>query len=257
MKNIDGMMIFQDGSDGDSMLFSGLLVATGDKDPIVGIKMCQTDDGRIWRSPARKNNNPRDSFSRDMALGVILYIQKTKDYEMADKWVAYILKTGGLFPAAEASDNRYAITPSLWWLMSYAGIKVQWRYRLTRFMSPFFEKLMIPFTPPGYNQHLACVSQLILAIYNGKRDTVAGKQLSTLEPRNPFFLWMAGDNEGARKLADELKAEASANGGASPEGYYGSGKQWAWQRVDAEKAYMDAVGWDFIFIDELLKMDIK
>lgn len=257
MKSTNGFPIKGNNDDGDSMLWAGLTVASGNNIPIVGIKQCQTPDGRLWRSPARVNNQSENSFSRDMSLGFILYFQATQDHEMADKWIAYIKKTKGLFPASESSDTRHLVTPTLWWMMSYAGMKVPLIYRLTRGFYKTYTSLELLFTPSGYERHLKAVSELVLAIRDKKRDTVFGNKLLASDPYNPFFAWLAGVDDAVildRAQSMHEAARSSDNG----DGTYGSGNQWAWERADHEGAYMDSMGWDFEFIYNLLKRkDIK
>jgi hypothetical protein len=245
MKQIHGMPIKWNGDDGDAMLWAGLMTSVGYKEPIEGIKMCQTSDGRLWRSPNRVNNQPKNSFSRDMALGFILYFQATQDHDMADKWVSYILREGSLFPAAQSSDNRHMITPALWWLMSYAGMRVPAKYRYTRFMFNSYNKLELLFTPRGYQRHLKAVSALIMAKHMGKRDTFYGKFLIKQDPENPFFQWLAGDfcTRNYVDLNEKIKVEWVSS--------LGNGSQWAWERSDDEEAHKDAMGQEFDFINSL------
>lgn len=248
LRESHGMPIMSD-TDGDSMLWAGLMVAVGDKRPIEGIKMCQTPDGRLWRAPSRVNNQSKNSFSRDMALGFILYIQTTKDYEMANKWVKYIKSTGGLFPAIESTDTRHIVTPSLWWVMSYAGIKVPLKYRLTRYLLKSYNRFEFKSSPKGYQTHLKAIISLIMAIHDGKRDTKFGKELSNREPKNPFYMWLAGRVEEAKAYNTFFKLEHDLNPGA--------GTQWSYQREDDEQAWRDSMGWDFLFIEMLCKKHIS
>jgi hypothetical protein len=242
-------MPMEAGSDGDSMLWAGLMQAVGDRSSTPGIKLCQTEDGRLWRAPSRVNNQPINSFSRDMALGFILYVQATRDFAMADRWVAYIKATGGLFPASESSDTRHIVTPAIWWLMSYAGIRVPLKYLFTRWLLKYQNLLEIPFTPKGYALHLKAVQTLVLAIHNKKLDKKIGRKLNRLEPQNPFFMWLAGKTTGAiaqNALLETYHTQAP-----------GKGTQWAWQRTDYEAAWCDSMGWDFLFIKLLCRKHIS
>lgn len=242
------MPIKGNGDDGDSMLWAGLMVAAGDDRPIEGIKKCQTPDGRLWRSPARVNNQKQNSFSRDMALGFILYFAKTKDHEMADKWINYITSTGYLFPPEESSDNRHVVTPSLWWLMSYAGMNVPLKWKATRFLYRILHKNILPFIPPGFETHLWAVSLLILNFHYGKRDIRAGERLFSREPNNAFFAWLAGKNAVAVNLSGRFKKLNDI--------FVGDGSQWCWERTDSEKAWRNSMGWDLVFINLLLTLDL-
>jgi len=243
-----GMPVMTD-TDGDSMLWAGMMQAVGDRQSTVGIQMCQTPDGRLWRAPSRVNNQPKNSFSRDMALGFILYVQATGDYAMADRWTKYIKTTGGLFPAVESTDTRHIATPTLWWTMSYAGIKVPLSYRLTRFLLRRYNRLELKATPKGYQTHLKAVIALILAIHDGKRDIGFGKELSNIEPKNPFYMWLAGRTDEAAAYNAFFKSEYAKNPGA--------GTQWGYQRTDSEEAWRDSMEWDFLFIEMLCKMSLS
>lgn len=245
MKHIKGMPIKNTGDDGDAMLWAGLMSIVGDTRPIEGIKQCQSADGRLWRSPARVHIDKKNSFSRDMSLGFILYFMKTKDHDMANKWISYIKHTGYLFPPEESSDNRHVVTPSLWWAMSYAGMKVPLKWKLTRPLYRIMHKASLPFVPSGFELHLWAVSLLILNIHDGKRDISLGKRLFKREPKNAFFAWLAGDDaEAGRILMDCIQDKAHSG--------QGNGHQWCWEREDDEKAWRDSMGWDFLFIQMLI-----
>ncbi len=249
LNNLDGMPIKGTGDTGDSMLWAGLMSAVGDRGAMEGIKKCQSPDGRLWRCVDRVNNNPQNSFSRDMSLGFILYFAKTKDHEMADKWISYIRKTGSLFPAEESTDTRHLMTPAVWWLMSYAGMRVPLHWRLTRFLLKPWQRIEMPWSPKGFPTHLQGVAQFILAISSGKRDKAAGAILSTKEPNNAFFAWLAGEDDRAISINNTLRAMHAA----SP----GDGSQWCWERTDSEEAWRDSMGWDFAFIDFLVTLNVK
>lgn len=237
------------GDTGDSMLWAGLMAAVGDRGSMLGIKGCQSSDGRVWRCIDRVNNDPKNSFSRDMSLGFILYFAKTKDNAMADKWVKYIIRNGYLFPAGESTDARHIVTPAVWWLMSYAGMKVPLKWRLTRFLYKPFTKLETKFTPPGFQTHLKGVAALVMAISTGKRDKAVGAELFRREPNNAFFAWLAGQDDAAVAINNTLRAMHSA----SP----GDGSQWCWERADKEEAWRDSMGWDFAFIDLLVTLNVE
>jgi len=248
LRESHGMPVMSN-TDGDSMLWAGLMVAVGDKRPIEGVKLCQTPDGRMWRAPSRVNNQPQNSFSRDMALGFILYVQATGDYAMANRWVEYVKKTGGMFPANESTDTRHIVTPSIWWAMSYAGIKVPLQWRLSRFLLRPYNRFQANLTPKGYPTHLVAVIGLILAIHNSETDKKLGKKLLIKEPLNPFFMWLAGIVPGAIIQNSTFKHAHSLNPG--------NGTQWAWERTDSEQAWKDSIEWDFLFIEMLCRKQIS
>lgn len=250
MKDLHGMPIKWDGDDGDAMLWAGLMTAVGDTKPIEGIKMCQSEDGRLWRSPNRVNKDTKNTFSRDMALGFILYFQQTQDHEMADKWISYLKKEGSLFPKEESNDTRHIVTPALWWLMSYAGMKVPLVWRLTRFLFTPYQAIELRFTPRGYERHLKAVAAFIMSKANGKRDTATGKFLIKEDKENPFFQWLSGTSSYSvyRMMMGHKEYWLSYP--------YGRGSQWSWERSDNESAWLDAMGQDFDFIEKLTELDL-
>jgi hypothetical protein len=244
MNSVYGMPTKLDGDDGDSMLWAGLMVATGDLSPVKGIKLCQSEDGRLWRSPLRVNNQLINSFSRDMAMGFLLYFQETKDHEMANKWINYIKKTGYLFPPEESKDTRHIVTPSLWWLMSYAGMKVPLKWLLTRWLYRIWKNIEVKYTPRGYPSHLKAVSALLMAKRFKKFDKKVASFLVKRDPDNAFFRLMNGEIKMAQDLNTVFKNAHSHS--------LGKGNQWCWEREDTEEAWRDSMGWDFLFIEKLI-----
>lgn len=80
--------------DGDMTLFNGLLCAAGEPLGCLGVKEAlDRNSGQWYRSPRiRINGNDRGgaSFSPDMALGVQLYLVKTKDVDAGWKWLTWL-----------------------------------------------------------------------------------------------------------------------------------------------------------------------
>lgn len=89
--------------DGDSTLWNGLLCSTGNNPwACEAVARSINDNGQVFRSPRRKLTNndgnpyPQAPFSRDMARGVLLYLLQTNDREFLKRWAGYIQRTGGL-----------------------------------------------------------------------------------------------------------------------------------------------------------------
>lgn len=249
MIRLDGMPVKGDLEDGDSILWAGLMSGVGDTASQLAVKNCQSSDGRIWRSPRRVNNDPKNSFSRDMAFGFIIYFCKTKDVSMAEKWVQYIKKNNSLFPRNESTDNRWMMTPGLWWLMSHVGISVPWYWKITRSLYKYVLAAEIATAKPGYERHLKGVALLALALTTGKRDKELGHKLWMKDPGNAFFAWLAGANNAAQSMNNHLRELHTL--------HPGRGTQWCWERTDSEDAWKDSMGWDFHFIDMLLALNIQ
>ena len=269
---IQGVPCKHEQNDGDSMLWAGLLyAATGAPHISQGITRSQSpgewkrdafgslyfkQHGRLWRSPARVNNDTENSFSRDMTLGFLTacaYDAKNRKdgyglhLDPLFAFVEYINQIGKLCP--DATDKRSTVTPAIWWQIHSV------RLGLVR---PLFAKtawLLRPYllisaltSPSGYQRHLVVVHLYIQTILHGraKRGTLlwTAKMLARKEPKNPFFLWLAGRDIEAKTIALELEAKAiTANG---------DGSQWFLERTDSENAWKDSCGHDFDFLRNLI-----
>lgn len=83
---------------GDSVLFNGLLCYSGSRDGCKAVRDSQDkESGQWYRSPlhiSREdlecNGVPQVPFSKDMFLGVLLYLCTTKDKEAAKKWYKWM-----------------------------------------------------------------------------------------------------------------------------------------------------------------------
>jgi hypothetical protein len=59
---------------------------------------------------------------------------------------------------------------------------------------------------------------------------------------NPFFVYLSGDKVKSYELLVER-----VDGLSNPRKF-----QWSWEREDAEKAYKDSMGWDVVFMCNML-----
>lgn len=103
-KNKDASMPPSITAAGDSVIFNGLLCYSGDQRGCAAVKASQDPEtGRWYRSPLHVGwEDPRTglnsdgkpvrqtSFSRDAALGVLLYLAVTKDKSAAEKWLGWM-----------------------------------------------------------------------------------------------------------------------------------------------------------------------
>jgi hypothetical protein len=254
--------------DGDTTLFNGLLCAAGEPIGCAAVKAAQDGDGRFWRSPRRTPGNlggPK-SFSRDMTMGVLLYLATTGDAAAAQQWLAWIddhrpctLKKpwgGGCLvrgPHRVCTDDVNAtctITPGLWALMGKVwdrlGLNRNAEMKLWSGTDTELAALEATFTEPGYQLHLKGVAIFLKEKLDVQRtwriETAAA--LVEKQPENPFFRYLA---EGASpELIDDLLARCPAAPPASPD-------QWAWERADAQAAWLDSMGWDCVFLVDLLQ----
>ena len=86
----EGGIACENDSDGDSMLWAGLLCSVGINSQCIAVKNSQSSDGQLWRAPSRVNVDKENSFSRDMLLGFLYYLVATKDINAANKFFIYV-----------------------------------------------------------------------------------------------------------------------------------------------------------------------
>jgi len=240
--------------DGDTTLFAGLLCLSGVDIGCETVKDSQASDGRFWRSPRRNPNNigKDNSFSRDMSLGVLAYLIKTKDTEAANRWMNWIEKNRPcLFKIGRSCkyrglhrlckddrDGRCTITPTIFQMMyftwKYLGLdptKTMLLYKSTPLLSP---------ANKGYQIHLYAVEEFLKQKMNiGERKAV--ENIIAKEPTNPFYMYL-----------DQGKTEEVINRYTELCSQSGDRKlQWAWERLASEKAWEDSMIWDCVFMTNL------
>ncbi len=220
--------LVDDGSN-DSMLWAGLMCASGDTRSGAGIRACQSTDGRLWRCPDDVGKDNANSFSRDMALGFLMYVAASKDLDTFNYWLKYIDQVAEMCP--DDNDNRCHITAPLWWQIQHVknGGDAPWYLNAYLWVAAQTAAL-------GYQLHLVGCHLLLNWQLTGCRNTTIGGVLHRRQPLNPFFQWLAGE------VVVIPRQPLNSNM-----------TQWAWERADSEEAWNDSMGWDFIFISNLLK----
>jgi len=230
-------------SQGDCVLFNGLLTYSGYMQAAQYIPLSISDDGRPTRSPRLANKEPDiDGFSKDMLIGILLYSLKTNDPKPLQKVMKYVNKTGCLCP--KSTDRRCKITPTIAHLTNQVAKKLGIKERLFTYINgPIFSLLeytTAAFNPLGYQLHLVAVKTLIRqALGEDCSRTVA--KLNERDT-NSFFVYLSGDKVKSYELLVER-----VNGLSNP-----NKSQWAWEREDKEAAYKDSMGWDVVFMCNLL-----
>jgi hypothetical protein len=250
----NGILCKADGDDGDALLFAALRFVSGSHqytDDLDAIKSCQDETGRFWRSPSRKGIDKVNSFSRDMALGVIIMAAGTigSSFDASFiKWCRYLNKKGKLCP--DATDSRGRITPAIWWLIACVNSKMApSHYSLTRFLLKPYLWISAATAPAGYQRHLVAVMLFVLILIQENRGCVGlthaiAGELVDKEINNPFFQWLRGNDEDARLILKSIESKVENNPGR--------GTQWAWERTDSEEAWKDSCGHDLDFMRNLL-----
>lgn len=262
--------------DGDTVLFGGLLCWSGDERGCELVKKSQGSDGRWWRSPRRNPGNlgQDKSFSRDMAIGVMLYLTITKDVAAAESWLQWIeAHRPCIEPAGETLTekcvvpglHRYCtdgpqqmctLTPASWANMghvwSYLGLKKHQLMKVNAAADdvpgPFSLMSRANTTPLGYQLHLVAAEILMKIGIDIQRDhrENAARTLSERQPGNPYFQFLAGRNHEDTR-ADVVRLCPKPGDGPTRR------FQWSWERDTAEVAWTESMGWDCIFMDQLAR----
>lgn len=264
----DGYPSKADCDDGDMLLFSGLLCASGDDEGCNQVRSSQGSDGRWWRSPRRISGNlgAENSFSRDMSLGALLYLAKTSDRAAAQRWLGWInnnrpclatnphgdcIARGAQRFCTDDKDGRCTLTPSSWALIGRVwdalGLPITQAMRSAMAVDRDVLKQSARTAPVGFELHLAAVDVFLKQTLGMDRHhyaeaitTIVGRQ-----PDNPFFQFLA--HGASDKLWDLVSALCPQRGRERPHGH-----QWAWERRTEDRAWEESMGWDCLFMADLL-----
>lgn len=258
--------------DGDMTLFNGLLCAAGVNVGCDAVKRAQSSSGQWWRSPRRIDDRiwDKNQFSKDMAMGVLLYLVKTKDRSAAQRWWSWMadnrpciienpfnggcIKHGEYRLCRRHENETCTINPGLYDLMGRAwrfiGMTPPDRMRQFTGVDENTEELLASTTPTGYQLHLRGVTILLNMLMNYKvpNQRRLAQILLRRQPENIFFRFLA---EGRSTKFQNLFTQQCAI--SVPGGNYKKW-QWAWERDTKEKAWSEKMFWDCIFIHRL-KLD--
>jgi len=240
----------KDCGDGDSTLWNGLLCASGEAFACDAVVASQDESGRVWRSPRLKGTDPKNTFSRDMGMGTLAFLAKTKNKDFGEKWTAFINSNKGL---CESENNNCGVTSTFFWAYNNVAEHVGFSKLKTSVIFGFADTSVDDLalvvqannTPSGYQTHLVGV-HVYLRLLEGKWNDplqVAADVLHKREPNNIFFEYLSKGKSQA--LADKLVNRL-------PFGPNDDRDQWCWERTDSENACQDSMGWDFIFAINLM-----
>jgi len=261
--------------DGDINLFAGLLCLSGEKLGCETVKRAfDPATGKWSRSPRRAQTNnlgSPDSFSPDMALGTQLYVAATNDRERFRLWLAWLddhrpcwigsgdscvkaplvrfctddsergctARPGDLADLDATSTKLGTLPPSkdVQNLFHQAGLNR---------MDLIWASAQL--NNPGYSQHLTAVEVLLLRRlgYSDDRLKAAAETLAKKQPRNPFFLYLA---EGATQRVADLTISVCPK---KETGLPKEQNEWSWERSDDQKAWMNSMLWDCIFMANMI-----
>lgn len=248
-----GIGIWQAGNDGDVMVYAGMLALSGEEIGISTCKRSQGPDGKIWRSPARIGVDVVDSNSRDQMLGFMAYLVASKDVEAAKKFQQY-LENNKWKLGNDATDNRETLTPTMYGLMGYVWkflkLPINWRMRLC--MGPVYyvgQFISSTFSPVSYQTEL--VGDCLLIMHkigiNNVLNKVIANALIKRDPENAFYQYLVGNLDKAIDLALEQMPDKC------PDSAY----IWSFEAPTSEGQYVYSMGWDYIFLMNLIRDKVQ
>lgn len=225
----------------NSVLWSGLLCASGSKIDCEYVARSQSKDGRWWRYPSHADS--KNSFSRDMALGVMLYLVTTKDKSRANSWLSWI-RRHDLKLCTDATDDRCLITPNLWNAMWYTWKGINLNPTQNMELAHVVEDSWLTQEAKrvdGFRLHLVVIQAWIRALtgrWNQDAKNASRNAYSRFQS-NAFFALVAGaaSQETARLTLSRCTGERP-----------NVRADWMWQRTEN----VASMGWDCIFIANLL-----
>lgn len=234
----NGMASKQSCDDGDNLLWSGLLCLSGEESQCRFVKESVDTDGRAWRSPYRVGKDRANSFSRDMAVGLLAYVARTKDFATLDRWVNYYEAEGKLCP--DAVDNRCELSPNI---RSLAKIVKGDKSEVDSYLTILYAQAK--FGETGYPMHLVA-SQLVILKHLGLGNRYLWNQTAqALNTRdiNPLFMYLDGEEDKAVRTALERIPQAKPT----------KQSQWSIERHHSEAAWKRSMGWEWVYLLNLIK----
>lgn len=269
---LNGIPAKQDCDSGDMALFGGLLCASGEKSACRMVEGSQGVDGRFWRSPRLKNvAGQHNEFSGDMFLGIIHWAISELNNPRLAAWQGYIATHTVRVPdgatlhvpygrsCVNDSNGTCNVSADNWKLLNLVSAVVG----VPPTGHPSFDSAYrsdAPATLPlyaavnelGFRLHLIAVQVWAyqrLGIKSAELD-LAAKILAARQPTNPFYLYL---HLGADKVVqDALEAQCPAMGVVPSER-----REWAWERDSYERASDRSMGWDCIFMANLIQSKIN
>ena len=229
---------------GDAVLFNGLLCSSGSERACQAVKDAQNDEGQWFRSEFYKNNSTVNSFSRDMAKGVLLYLITTKDTDAAKKWLQYIENKGKL--CTDDTDKRCSITPTTWALFAYTwkyiGLKETFMMKIGTVGDDTAQAVAAKTNPIGFQLHLIGVTmylEILADQFGSEQDRQAVKILAERQPDNPFFQYLKDGptNEVVQKTLDWCPSEEPKDK-----------TQWSFERDTSQEPNKESMGHECIFL---------
>lgn len=268
-----------DCKDGDMTMFNGLLCFSGEPSACAAVEDAQNDiTGQWYRSPrlrAHPHLHPVNSFSPDMGLGLLLWVEADPSKERLERlswWLDWVSRNqrcigkgcerrwprycpdddvdgdpeaqlGCTFSAGDLATFGFALKH---WGIRARDDVLQQKFDAAAPNAIALAALGAQLNRPGYSQHLSGVTLLVLHELepDNKSLMAAANLLATAQPKNPFFAWLAGSkNEQVAHLALEV---CPHNDGALPRPE--DRQDWSWQREDSAQAWKNSMIWECHFV---------
>lgn len=260
--------------DGDSVIFSGLLCFSGEQIGCKAVKNSQSDNGQWYRSPRRKiskGGSSKANFSRDQMLGLMLYFVKTKDKNSAERWWKWVNRKSPRTVCSN-NDNVCILVDKLSLsliahVFKYIGIKLDSDLQdILNQQNPVENwkttKLVIAGAEPGYVSHNYIVTLMIHNFINTSKSEWKEYWLKQLLKKddmdeNPFF-WYVGKKickNGCSEIQLPSHSEIiSKTLQRCPkiDSTISLRKQWSWERTNSNSPWLNSMGWDCVFLGNLL-----
>ena len=232
-------------NDGDSVLWNGLLCLTSSHPKACFyVRDSQDESGWIWRAPYRKGLDTINAFSRDMSLGFLAYVATTKDFPALHRWAQKVAAEKGKI-CASASDTRCELGQALRSLAVMIDPSVAKFFRGAQSQDLYWAQINLQarLGPDGYPSHLNAIHLVILRKIGWPKAELqdAAKVLWDRQPENPLFAYLAGQEETAKRLMLEQAP------------LFPVGDQWSFERAGSEKAWKNSMGWEFVFLYDLMR----
>ncbi|MFZ9519244.1 MAG: hypothetical protein ACO3A4_02095 [Silvanigrellaceae bacterium] len=238
---------------GESALFNGLLCLSGDELSCEALRRSQGADGRVWRAEYRLPSDAVNSFSREMALGVLAYLVATKDVEFAIRWMSWIEKNEDRF-CRESTDDRCEFNMGLWMLFhdvwQYLGLAPNQKMKSAVVEDSVLTLVLAQFLPTGVEMHVAGVNAQIRRSMGQKSSALASisRTLNMRQPKNPFFAYLF---LGARpEVIDKTLAWC-------PVSRPSSRTEWSFERHLEYAPWQQSMGWECIMLMNFLIRDLR
>ncbi|UOF01339.1 hypothetical protein [Bdellovibrio reynosensis] len=248
---------------GDMTLFSGLLCLSGEEEGCKMVADSLDQKGQWWRSPHLIGSNEQtNDFSGDMFAGAMAYLHKTKDIASYNRWVNFLLANTKDIPAAgtprltfhrscfKDTNGTCQLMGDDWYWLKRLGnqLGVNTDHFPDYGYEPSWLLIQSLTNERGFRLHLVAVAVLNHLHQKTKNVNIdlAAKVLSAREPENPFFRFLAFGKE--KRVFELLDKYCPAFGSAAPTRQH----QWSWEREIEDKAYESSMGWDCVFMANLI-----